>query len=40
VTLHHPLGSARSHGCIRIDNAPVTRIANHVARGTPVDITD
>jgi lipoprotein-anchoring transpeptidase ErfK/SrfK len=40
ASLHDPLGSARSHGCIRIDNAPVTWIANHVPRGTPVDITD
>lgn len=35
-----PLGSARSHGCIRLDNAPVTWIADRVPRGTPVEITD
>jgi lipoprotein-anchoring transpeptidase ErfK/SrfK len=40
TSFNDPLGSARSHGCIRIDNGPVTWIANHVPRGTPVDVTD
>jgi lipoprotein-anchoring transpeptidase ErfK/SrfK len=39
TSFNDPLGSARSHGCIRIDNGPVTWIANHVPRGTPVDVT-
>ncbi len=30
-----PLGSARSHGCIRIDNGPVTWMARTVPPGTP-----
>jgi lipoprotein-anchoring transpeptidase ErfK/SrfK len=35
-----PLGSARSHGCIRIDNGPITWMAHHLPAGTPVQITD
>lgn len=31
-----PLGSARSHGCIRIDNRPITWMARNVPPGTPV----
>lgn len=31
-----PLGSARSHGCVRIDNAPVSWMARHIPPGTPV----
>jgi lipoprotein-anchoring transpeptidase ErfK/SrfK len=38
ASLFDPLGSARSHGCIRIDNGPVNWIAAHVPVGTPVDI--
>jgi lipoprotein-anchoring transpeptidase ErfK/SrfK len=38
-SLLNPLGSAASHGCIRIDNAPVTWLATHVPQGTPVQIT-
>lgn len=34
-----PLGSARSHGCIRVDNADVGWLAKHVPAGTPVHIT-
>jgi lipoprotein-anchoring transpeptidase ErfK/SrfK len=33
-----PLGSARSHGCIRIDNGPVRWMADNVPPGTPVDV--
>jgi lipoprotein-anchoring transpeptidase ErfK/SrfK len=40
ASFNDPLGSARSHGCIRIDNRPITWIGNHVPRGTPVDITN
>ena len=39
ASLGDPLGSARSHGCIRIDNQAI-RLAARVAReGTPVLIT-
>ncbi len=38
-SLLDPLGSARSHGCIRIDNGPITWIAEHVPLGAPVNIT-
>ncbi len=31
-----PLGSARSHGCVRIDNGPVSWMARTVPPGTPV----
>ncbi|MBB4664226.1 L,D-transpeptidase [Conexibacter arvalis] len=34
-----PLGSARSHGCIRIDNRPVNWMARNVPPGTPVMTT-
>jgi lipoprotein-anchoring transpeptidase ErfK/SrfK len=37
-SLLDPLGSAASHGCIRIDNAPITWMAHHVPPGTPVQI--
>lgn len=33
-----PLGTARSHGCIRINNGPVTWMAGHIPKGTPVRI--
>jgi lipoprotein-anchoring transpeptidase ErfK/SrfK len=36
ASLADPLGSARSHGCIRIDNVQVSWLADHVPRGTPV----
>jgi lipoprotein-anchoring transpeptidase ErfK/SrfK len=39
TSLLDPLGSAASHGCIRIDNRPVTWLATHVPQGTPVQIT-
>ncbi len=38
-SLLDPLGSAASHGCIRIDNRPVTWLATHVPQGAPVQIT-
>ncbi len=38
ASLLDPLGSARSHGCIRISNAPVNWIAAHVPAGAPVRI--
>ncbi len=36
ASLLDPLGSAASHGCIRIDNSPVSWLAGHVPVGTPV----
>jgi lipoprotein-anchoring transpeptidase ErfK/SrfK len=39
ASLLDPLGSARSHGCIRIDNGPITWMAHHLPVGTPVQIT-
>jgi lipoprotein-anchoring transpeptidase ErfK/SrfK len=38
-SLADPLGSAASHGCIRINNGPVDWMARHLPLGTPVDIT-
>jgi lipoprotein-anchoring transpeptidase ErfK/SrfK len=34
----NPLGSAASHGCIRIDNGPVDLLAHRALEGTPVRI--
>jgi lipoprotein-anchoring transpeptidase ErfK/SrfK len=39
ASLQDPLGSARSHGCIRIDNGPIAWMANHIPQGAPVQIT-
>jgi lipoprotein-anchoring transpeptidase ErfK/SrfK len=36
--LGDPLGSARSHGCVRVPNTVVRFMAGHVAAGTPVRI--
>jgi hypothetical protein len=36
ASLADPLGSARSHGCIRMDNAAIAWLASHVPVGTPV----
>jgi lipoprotein-anchoring transpeptidase ErfK/SrfK len=38
ASLLNPLGSAASHGCIRIDNGPITWMAHHLPQGTPVEI--
>ncbi|WP_053227191.1 L,D-transpeptidase [Solirubrobacter soli] len=38
-SLADPLGSARSHGCIRIDNAAVRRLARVLAPGVPVVVS-
>jgi lipoprotein-anchoring transpeptidase ErfK/SrfK len=38
ASLLDPLGSARSHGCIRIDNHHVSWLAANVPAGTPVRI--
>lgn len=39
ASLLDPLGSARSHGCIRIENTAVDVLAANAAEGTPVQIT-
>ena len=39
ASLLDPLGSARSHGCIRIDNAAIDLLARVAREGTPVLIT-
>lgn len=38
ASLLDPLGTARSHGCIRIVNADVIWLAHRVPAGTPVEI--
>ncbi|MBV9004594.1 MAG: L,D-transpeptidase [Solirubrobacterales bacterium] len=38
TSLLDPLGSARSHGCIRIDNSAIDLLAADAAEGTPVQI--
>jgi lipoprotein-anchoring transpeptidase ErfK/SrfK len=38
ASLADPLGTARSHGCVRLDNAAIDWIATHVPVGTPVRI--
>jgi lipoprotein-anchoring transpeptidase ErfK/SrfK len=38
ASLSDPLGTARSHGCVRIDNADVDWLARTVVPGTPVRI--
>jgi lipoprotein-anchoring transpeptidase ErfK/SrfK len=38
ASLRDPLGSARSHGCIRITNRHISWIADKVPAGTPVRI--
>lgn len=39
ASLRDPLGSARSHGCIRVANGQVAWLARHLEPGTPVRIT-
>jgi lipoprotein-anchoring transpeptidase ErfK/SrfK len=38
ASLRDPLGTARSHGCIRLTNRAIARIARHVPDGSPVVI--
>jgi hypothetical protein len=38
-SLSDPLGSARSHGCIRLPNAAIRRLAGIAREGTPVMVT-
>ena len=39
TSLKDPLGSSRSHGCIRVDDANITWMAHVIPLGTPVMIT-
>jgi lipoprotein-anchoring transpeptidase ErfK/SrfK len=39
ASLLDPLGTARSHGCVRIDNSAIDSLAAHVGDGTPVRIS-
>jgi hypothetical protein len=36
ASLLDPLGTARSHGCVRLDNKAIAWVATHVPLGTPV----
>jgi len=38
ASLRDPLGSARSHGCIRVNNRNISWMAKHIPPGTPVRI--
>jgi len=40
ASLLDPLGSARSHGCVRVTNADVSWLARNIRVGTPVLIGD
>ena len=33
-----PMGTAASHGCIRVSNSAVTWLARHIRAGTPLTI--
>ena len=39
ASLRDPLGSARSHGCIRVENGAIDQLARIAVEGTPVTIT-
>ena len=39
ASLIDPLGSAASHGCVRIDDGSIAWMARHLPQGTPVQIT-
>jgi lipoprotein-anchoring transpeptidase ErfK/SrfK len=39
ASLSDPLGTARSHGCIRISNAGIDLLARVAREGTPVVVT-
>jgi len=39
ASLNDPLGSARSHGCVRVDNSQIAWLARTVPQGTPVQIS-
>lgn len=39
ASLKQPVGTAASHGCVRVENGNIARVAAAVPTGTPVDIT-
>ena len=39
ASLKQPVGTAASHGCVRVDNKNIARVAAAVPAGAPVDIT-
>jgi lipoprotein-anchoring transpeptidase ErfK/SrfK len=39
ASLRDPLGSAASHGCVRVPNAFVRLLARRASEGTPVDVS-
>jgi lipoprotein-anchoring transpeptidase ErfK/SrfK len=39
ASLATPLGTAGSHGCVRVDNAQIVFLARVAIAGTPVAIT-
>jgi lipoprotein-anchoring transpeptidase ErfK/SrfK len=39
ASLQDPLGSARSHGCIRVNNDDIRWMADRIPAGTPVRVT-
>jgi lipoprotein-anchoring transpeptidase ErfK/SrfK len=39
TSLNDPLGSSRSHGCVRVDDANIIWMARVIPLGTPVQIT-
>jgi lipoprotein-anchoring transpeptidase ErfK/SrfK len=38
ASLVNPLGSAASHGCIRVDNSAILWMSRRIHQGTPVDV--
>lgn len=38
AALSDPLGSARSHGCVRVNNSVVRYLARHLTGGAPVEV--
>ena len=38
ASLKQPLGTAASHGCVRLQNSAITKIATTVPTGTPVNV--
>lgn len=39
ASLKQPVGTAASHGCVRIENSAITKIAMAVPTGTPVNVS-
>jgi lipoprotein-anchoring transpeptidase ErfK/SrfK len=38
--LADPIGSARSHGCVRVTNGDISWLAEHISEGTPVRVVN